>query len=294
MAVSEAKIAVVPPKCNDVFKMGKFETTTKHVKKWDASGPPTEIFVVARSQRALVAPKFYGFISFLWTSISKEVEIATKVMQWISSAKGLPLVLPQKVSPDLNNLALSGHSRGGKSAFALTLASYTGPSGILDNNTPTAKFKALIGVDPSAGSAVQLRPKPKILKYIPRSFNMSIPVAIIGSGYSNQSQWLCPPFAANGCNHSEFFNESKPPACYFLAKDYGHCDMLDDGIAFWLRFICKSGKGCKKLMRSCVGGIVVAFLKAYLGDGNEEDLNGIVNEPSIAPITLDPVVYVKE
>ncbi|KAL0418520.1 UNVERIFIED_CONTAM: Chlorophyllase-2, chloroplastic [Sesamum radiatum] len=85
---------------------------------------------------------------------------------------------------------------------------------------------------------------------------MSIPVAVIGTGYGNQSRgFLRPPCAPDGVNHVEFFKESKPPASYFLAKDYGHCDMLDE----------------------C-----------------EDDLNAIVNHPATAPITLDPVIYVKE
>lgn len=80
---------------------------------------------------------------------------------------------------------------------------------------------------------------------------------------------------------------------YFLAKDYGHTDMLDDFAARVCSFFVKSGKGPKDLMRRSVGGIVVAFLEAKL-KGNPKDFNAIVDDPSIAPILLDPVISVPE
>ncbi|KAG8370917.1 hypothetical protein BUALT_Bualt13G0033200 [Buddleja alternifolia] len=251
----------------------------------------------------VVAPKFYGFLPI---SIPDEVQKAAQVTEWLS-----PSVLPEKVNPDIDNLALSGHSRGGKIAFALALGktdqkSHKTKTSVKDNPTPL-KFKAIIGVDPVAGGSVSNRPQPEILKYIPRSFDMSIPVAVIGTENGNQPLGIfpvfeflplnIPPCAPNGVNHSEFFNESKPPVSYFLAKDYGHCDMLDDKLDDWMTNLAshmiKSGKGSKELMRKGVGGIVVAFLKFYLG-GDEKDFDAIVGDPSIAPITLDPVIYVKE
>ncbi|KAG8370918.1 hypothetical protein BUALT_Bualt13G0033300 [Buddleja alternifolia] len=313
---------------DDVFEPGKYEVTTITVKTSYASKPPTELFIVAPVTEGtypvllfchgfmlpntcykdllkhiashgyiVVAPKFYGCIPI---SIPEAVQKAAQVTEWLST--GLPSVLPEKVNPDIDNLALSGHSRGGKTAFALALGktdqkSHKTKTSVRDNPTPP-KFKAIIGVDPVAGGSVLIRPPPEILKYIPRSFDMSIPVAVIGTGYGNQPlNMLCPPFAPNGVNHSEFFNESKPPVSYFLTKDYGHCDMLDDKLDDWIanmaRQMCKSGKGSKELMRKGVGGIVVAFLKFYLG-GDEKDFDAIVGDPSIAPITLDPVIYVKE
>ncbi|KAK6138350.1 hypothetical protein DH2020_027934 [Rehmannia glutinosa] len=307
MAILEAKIAVSEP--YDVFKTGNYEVAKIIVKTSDASKPPTELFIVAPVLKGtypvllfchgfllantcytsllqhiashgyiVVAPKFYGIP---WISMTEEIKKAALVTEWLST--GLPVVLPEKVTRDIQNLALSGHSRGGKTAFALALAS----------NPTTPKFKALIGIDPVAGPSISDRPPPKILQYIPRSFDMSIPVSVIGTGYGNQPLGVSPPPAADGVNSSEFFNESKPPSCYFLARDYGHCDMLDDTLDDWIVRRVRSGKGSKDLMRKSVGGIVVAFLKSYLG-GDEDDLNAIVDDPSIAPITLDPVIYVKE
>ncbi|KAK6138384.1 hypothetical protein DH2020_027858 [Rehmannia glutinosa] len=221
----------------DVFKTGNYEVTKIIVKTSDASKPPTELFIVAPVLKGtypvllfchgfllantcytsllqhiashgyiVVAPKFYGIP---WISMTEEIKKAALVTEWLST--GLPVVLPEKVTRDIQNLALSGHT-------------------------------------------------------------------------------------ADGVNSSSSLT-SKPPSCYFLARDYGHCDMLDDTLDDWnarrVRSVCKSGKGSKDLMRRSVGGIVVAFLKSYLG-GDEDDLNAIVDDPSIAPITLDPVIYVKE
>lgn len=176
-----------------------------------------------------------------------------------------------------------GHSRGGKIAFALALG-----------HAPTSlKFNAVLGLDPVSGPIPPTRFEPNILSYVPHSFQLAIPIGIIGTGLSNQiTKCVIPPLAPNGFNHSEFFNESKPPCCYFLAKEYGHCDMLNDSKAGLASFVCRTGKGSKEKMRRGVGGVAVAFLNAYLGGGCE-DLERIVAEPEVAPITLDPVICIK-
>lgn len=56
-----------------------------------------------------------------------EVKTAKKVAEWLS-AKKLNSVLPEKVFPDIQKVAVSGHSRGGKTAFALALAYGSGDS----------------------------------------------------------------------------------------------------------------------------------------------------------------------
>ncbi|GJZ34101.1 chlorophyllase, alpha/beta hydrolase fold protein [Tanacetum coccineum] len=78
------------------------------------------------------------------------------------------------------------------------------------------------------------------------------------------------------------------------SKDFGHLDMVDD----WLvrlagMFICKTGKGSKDDMRRACGGIFVAFLKAYMFH-NADDLTAIIDSPnSVAPIKLDPVLWLQ-
>lgn len=214
------------------------------------------------------------------------------------------------VYPDVeNNLVVTGHSRGGKVAFALALgetdekirskkkASKKKTSPLTPRDPLPQKFKAIIGIDPVGGTSPQNQVEPKILQYIPRCLNMSIPVAVVGAGLSNQSKvWGFPACAPNGVNHSEFFNESKPPVCYFLAREYGHFDMMNDNsfVSVMRTVMGVSGKeGTYDLMRSTTGGIVVAFLRAYLGD-EDDDLEAIVDDPSIAPVLLDPVIHIEE
>ncbi|KAK1357073.1 Chlorophyllase [Heracleum sosnowskyi] len=210
---------------------------------------------------------------------NQELKSDANVLEWLPD--GLPTVLPDNVIADTTKIAVGGHSRGGKVAFALAIS-----------NT-NLKISAVFGVDPVAGGSTDARPDPKIFSYIPRCLDLNVPVAIIGTGLGSQAKCLMPPFAPCGVNHAEFFNESKPPIYYFLAKDYGHGDMLDDGIEYWFtKLLTKHGKGSKEFMIKACGGIIVAFLNAKL-KGEGEDLNIIGEQPNIAPIKLDPVLYVE-
>ncbi|CAA2963129.1 chlorophyllase-1-like isoform X1 [Olea europaea subsp. europaea] len=294
---------------SSVFDQGSVKVKSFTINTSDLSSPPTQLFIVAPVEEntypvllfchgfcigntwysqllkhisshgyIVVAPQFYHCMLI---SPTKETEIAAKVTDWLST--GLSQVLEEKVKPDLTKLALSGHSRGGKVAFALALG-----------HAPTSlKFSAILGIDPVDGLSPSNRPQPKILTYVPRSLNLEIPIGIIGTGLGDQWKGIIPPFAPDGVNHAEFFKESKPPCCYFLAKEYGHCDMLDESKAYLASWVCKSGKGSKEDMRRAVGGIVVAFLNDYLG-GESKDLEAIFEKPSTAPIVLDPVISVKE
>ncbi|KAI5441614.1 chlorophyllase-1 [Lathyrus oleraceus] len=219
-----------------------------------------------------------------------EVKFAGKVANWI--AKGLqPKInenIQQNVKAKLDTLVLAGHSKGGKTVFALAL----------DNAKTNPKFSALIGIDPVAGpSKCKItRSLPHILTGQAQSFNLNIPVMVIGTGLgpepSNCSPKACAP---EGVNHEEFFKESKPPCAHFVAKDYGHMDMLDEetqGLrGRLLKCMCKNGIGPKDLMIRTVGGLVVAFLKDFLYN-QKNDFQAILDDPNLAPAKLeDPVFY---
>ncbi|KAL8055465.1 hypothetical protein ABFX02_04G057700 [Erythranthe guttata] len=245
-------------KMPSVFMAGKIggEVKTIKVKKSDANG----------AELLIVTPKAQGSYPVLLFchGYSTQTTWYSHLLQHISS-HGYIVVAPQI-------------------AFALALG-----------HAPTSlKFKALFGLDPVSGPTPPTWVEPNILSYVPHSFKLSIPIGVIGTGLSNRTNnYVFPPLAPNGFNHSEFFNESRPPCCYFLAKDYGHCDFLNDSKTGLAGLVCRSGKGSKEKMRRGVGGIVVAFLNAYLG-GGFEDLENIVAAPDIAPITLDPVIHIKE
>ncbi|XP_052174636.1 chlorophyllase-1 [Diospyros lotus] len=308
----EKLIAVNPAKAaaaTNVFEPGRLSVNVFKVEKSNASSSPPKTLLIVTPTAAgsypvlLFLPGFcicnysyslllrhiasHGFIVVApqlyicpLTSGTEEVQSAGTVTNWLSA--GLQSNLPENVTANLQKLALSGHSRGGKAAFALALG-YA---------EPTLKFSALLGLDPVAG--VFSETDPKILTYQAHSFNLSMPVAVIGTGLGDEQKCcLVPACAPNGLNHEEFFRECKAPCSYFVAKDYGHMDMLNDPAAKLGSCVCASGKGAKDLFRMCLGGLFVAFLRAYLEDDNA-DFKAILEDPSIAPVTLDPMIYMSE
>ncbi|KAG0532938.1 hypothetical protein BDA96_04G148400 [Sorghum bicolor] len=93
----------------------------------------------------------------------------------------------------------------------------------------------------------------------------AMPVLVIGTGLGEEKRnILFPPCAPKDVNHKEFYLECMPPCYYFVTKDYGHLDMLDDDAPKFMTCMCKDGKNCKDMMRRSVAGIMVAFLKAVL------------------------------
>ncbi|KAL5712442.1 chlorophyllase [Ranunculus cassubicifolius] len=205
-----------------------------------------------------------------------EIKSSAEVTNWLST--GLQSVLPEKVQADLEKLALVGHSRGGKTAFTLAL----------EPSKTSLKFCVLVAVDPVAGFAKGIEIKPTILTNVPASLATGFPVMVIGTGLGG----ICAP---TGMNHQEFFYESQPPCYHYVAKDYGHLDILDDDLNIMGKIMtcfCTAGKGAKDPMRRCVGGLIVAFLEKYLHD-EEDHLEDIVEDPSIAPVALSPSEYVK-
>uniref|UniRef100_A0ACD5V8H9 Uncharacterized protein n=1 Tax=Avena sativa TaxID=4498 RepID=A0ACD5V8H9_AVESA len=238
-----------------------------------------------------VAPQLYS-VTCLGDD-SWDINMAKHITNWLAGEDGLQFVLENtfkldSVKPDLSRLALAGHSRGGHAAFALAL-------GLGDPKIKLAlKFSALIGVDPVAGVAPGSQCTPKILTFKPRSLDLGMPALVLGTGKLQEdgSESKCTPA---GINHTAFYDECIPPRYHFVAKDYGHMDMLDDGvhsIVNWMsKLVCTCNKnGTKNLARQSMGGVMVAFLRAVLED-NDEDFKAILDNPGLAPIILNPVEY---
>ncbi|KAJ0252578.1 Chlorophyllase-2 [Hirschfeldia incana] len=210
----------------------------------------------------VIAPQLY---SFAGPDTKDEIKSTVEIIDWLTV--GLNHSLPPKVTPNLSKLALSGHSRGGKTAFAVALKKLGYSSHL--------SISALIGIDPVDGTGKGKQTPPPVLTYVPNSFDLNkMHVLVIGSGLGEIGPNLFfPPCAPAGVNHRDFFQDSQGPAWHFVAKDYGHMDMLDDdtrGIRGKISHsLCKNGKA-RGPMRRFVGGSVVAFLKAYLeGDDGE-------------------------
>ncbi|KAL5542019.1 hypothetical protein UlMin_009729 [Ulmus minor] len=228
----------------------------------------------------VIAPQLYTLAG---PDTSEEIKSTAAITNWLS--QGLQHYLPPNVQANLSKLALGGHSRGGKTSFALALNKEL---------TTTLKFSALIGIDPIDGMDKGKQTPPPVLTYVPRSFDLDMPVMVIGSGLGKvRRNPLFPPCAPEGVNHEDFFKECREPACYFVAKDYGHLDMLDDdtkGIRGKTSYcLCKNGKS-REPMRKFVGGVIVAFLKAYLR-GDVSSLMAIRDGHESTPLELETVEF---
>lgn len=229
----------------------------------------------------VVAPQLYNIAG---PDSSDEIKATAAIIDWLP--KGLKDVLPQDIRANTDNISISGHSRGGKVAFALALNKVT---------TSPLKISALIGIDPVDGMDKGKQTPPPVLTYKPRSFELKdTPVLVIGSGLGAlKRNPLFPPCAPKGVNHYDFYDECQNPAWYFLVKGYGHLDMLDDdtkGIRGKSTYcLCKNGES-RKPMRRFVGGVIVAFLNGYVR-GDPTQLNAITNAQENVPVQFDKVDF---
>ncbi|VAI56007.1 unnamed protein product [Triticum turgidum subsp. durum] len=279
-----------------VFQPGKLAVEAIQVDENAAPTPPIPVLIVAPKDAGTypVAMLLHGFFlhNHFYEHLLRHVAshgfiiVAPQVDRyhlhftyWLPD--GLPSVLPKGVEPELSKLALAGHSRGGHTAFSLAMG----------HAKTQLTFSALIGLDPVAGTGKSSQLQPKILTYEPSSFDMAMPVLVIGTGLGEEKKNIFfPPCAPKDVNHAEFYRECRPPCYYFVTKDYGHLDMLDDDAPKFITCVCKDGNGCKGKMRRCVAGIMVAFLNAALGE-KDGDLEAILRDPAVAPTTLDPVEH---
>ncbi|KAJ4727417.1 Chlorophyllase [Melia azedarach] len=320
-AVADAKVVSVEAKpvlatgTLPVFTKGTYSTKNITVEtSSNTSSPPKPLFIVTPVEKGIykvilflhgtsLSNKSYsclfehmashGFIVVapqLYTSVpppraTKELNGAAEVTNWLSTATGLNSNLPENVEANINFVALTGHSRGGQTAFALALGYDTDPK---INPEVRSKFRAIIGIDPVAGTSKSTEVDPPILSL--HSFNFTTPVVVIGTGLGGVSRCIR-PCAPEGANHEEFFKRCTSSGAHFVTTDYGHLDMLDDNptdLVSWTisKCMCKNGEESRDPMRRCVGGIAVAFLKDYF-DGESGDFEKIMEEPSVAPIKLE-------
>lgn len=228
---------------------------------------------------------FAQLYSIAGRDANEEIKVTGEITNWLS--EGLRQLLPLNVEPDLAKLALAGHSRGGKVAFALALRK---------SSSVALKFSALIGVDPVDGTDGANQTPPPVLTHVPHSFDLDgTPVLVLGSGLGEvRRNPLFPPCAPKGVNHEDFYRECCKPAYYFVAKDYGHLDMLDDetkGVRGRTSYcLCKNGES-RVPMRRFVGGILVAFLKAYLEGDSRELVDIREGDHGMAPLEIQRLEY---
>ncbi|CAH1432642.1 unnamed protein product [Lactuca virosa] len=174
----------------------------------------------------VVVPQLYEGL-LIGFDADVDVESAAEITNWLP--EGLQQVLPSQVKANLTKIGLAGHSRGGKAAFSLLLNRL--------NTKLNLKFSALIGIDPVDGLDKWKQTQPKVLTYVPHSFDLEIPVMVIGSGLGEFP--IIPIWPFRPC---------APEETTGLIGADTNC-------------MCKSGK-TRDPMRIFVGGAVVTFLKA--------------------------------
>ena len=216
---------------------------------------------------------------------TQEIEDAAAIINWLP--EGLIQVLDSEalveVRPMLDKFALIGHSRGAKVAFALALG--------LSKISLDLKIGAIVGLDPVDGKDIGQQTIPPILMFSDHSFDLNMPILIIGSGLGALKRNIFfPPCAPEGVNHQAFFLECSEPAFYFVALEHGHMDFLEsddiDGFRGKLSYcICRNGSS-RSPMRKFSGGILVAFFGAtFLSETNT--LENLLKNPGLAPVKLD-------
>ena len=220
---------------------------------------------------------------------TEEINAAAAVIGWIPG--GLSSALPPGVRADATKVSVSGHSRGGKVAFALAL-------GHAKLALPLA---ALVAVDPVDGMGVGRQTPPPILTGRGGSLRVPAPAMVLGTGLGELPRGpLLPPCAPRGVSHAAFYGEldraAAAGACHLVAADYGHTDMMDDDTpgarGMLTRAICRSG-GARAPMRRFVGGAAVAFLDKWVR-GVGAALDGIRARPEQAPVALSVVEFLDE
>lgn len=158
-----------------------------------------------------------------------------------------------------------------KLALALGLAKPTTPG-----------FSGLVGVDPVAGLSKATQMDPKVLTFKPRSLHTGTPVLVLGTGLGPKHVTV-PPCAPVGVNHAECL----PPKYHFVLRDYGHLNMLDDGVSC----VCERNlHDPKDLARRAIGGLMVDFLRDAL-QRNDKDLQDVLAHPDLAPAVLKPLQH---
>ncbi|KAJ6306600.1 hypothetical protein OIU78_021841 [Salix suchowensis] len=238
-----------------VFETGKFHPVTSDVRTPSSCLPPRPLLIVRPEEQGTYPVILFHHGTACWNSWYTDVLKFISSHGYIVVAPQLYDLIPPSGQGELDLAAKVANwlpSGVGYIAFALAL-------GLADVSLEV-NFSALIGVDPVAGTSKNDQLEPKILDHESCSFNISIPVAIIGTGLGNKPVLpLMPTCAPDGVSHTEIFNECRPPCSHFVTTDYGHMDVLDDDIE--------------------------AFF-----DGNYTAYNNILQKPNyFAPATLDPV-----
>ena len=152
---------------------------------------------------------------------------------------------------DLDNIGVTGHSRGGKQSIY---------AAILD-----PRIKAVFGIDPvDSGPPVGGNDPVAYPSLTPeRMGELTVPFAAIGAGRGGETTFfgLGPACAPAADNYQAYFDAAGAPAFEYLVGDAGHLDFVDD-----CGFLCTTcGQGSDATVgRNFAAQTAVAFFKVFL------------------------------
>jgi dienelactone hydrolase len=216
----------------------------------------------------VVAPQMYppgGGMGGAYPTPEEEAALGVQIISWVQ--ENIQSIVP--VNADATLLGLSGHSRGGQTAYRMAL------------QVPD-KVKALSGVDPVDGLTMFGQ---KLAITGPLTFN--IPTYVLGTGLGlipvtgGAIELACAP-ADIGYQH--FFDANPNPSWLAVATEHGHTDMIDEN-DLCPNGVCDSfcpGGPNRDGMRAFTAGTLAAFFSGTL-QGNKQALS-VLTEPDDAPV----------
>jgi len=152
---------------------------------------------------------------------------------------------------DLDNIGVTGHSRGGKQSIY---------AAILD-----PRIKAVFGIDPvDSGPPFGGNDPVAYPSLTPeRMGELTVPFAAVGAGRGGETTFggLGPACAPAADNYQAYFDAAGAPAFEYLVGDAGHLDFVDD-----CGFLCTTcGQGSDATVgRNFAAQTAVAFFKVFL------------------------------
>jgi pimeloyl-ACP methyl ester carboxylesterase len=188
----------------------------------------------------------------------EEAALGVEIISWVEA--NINTFIP--VTGNTALLGLSGHSRGGQTAYRMTLL-------------VPEKVKALSGVDPVDGLVMFGQSL-----VITGPLNFDIPTYILGTGLGPivvNDFLACAPEDI-GPNH--FYCANPHPTWLVTATTHGHGDMIDEED---YSDTCPGGPD-RDGMRSLTGGTLAAFYSGIL-QGNESAL-AVLSDPEAAPVPV--------
>jgi len=210
----------------------------------------------------VILPQMYGPGTGNAPAPEEEADAAVELVEWIENT--IRDFVP--VNADTGLLGLAGHSRGGQTAYRVTLLI-------------TDKIKALAGVDPV--DALEIFGQVPI---ITGPLTFSIPTYILGTGLGpipvtgGIIELACAP-AEIGPYH--FFEANPSPSWLVDATTHGHADMIDEED---YQPVCPGGTD-REGMRSLTAGTLAAFFSGILQNNDTALL--LLRDDAAAPVPVE-------